>query len=42
MAVISISEHTSKKTIQSETDALKEITHEMLQKYDVAGPRYTS
>ena len=42
MAVISIAEHASKKTIQSETDALNEITLEMLEKYDVAGPRYTS
>ena len=42
MAVISIAEHASNKTIQSETDALKEITLEMLEKYDVAGPRYTS
>ena len=42
MAVISIAEHASKKTIQSETDALKEVTREMLEKYDVAGPRYTS
>jgi len=42
MAVISILDHPDKKTIQSETDPLKEITHEMLKKYDVAGPRYTS
>ena len=42
MAVISIAEHASNKTIQRETDALKEITLEMLEKYDVAGPRYTS
>lgn len=42
MAVISIAEHASKKTTQSETDALNEITHEMLEKYDVTGPRYTS
>jgi oxygen-independent coproporphyrinogen-3 oxidase len=42
MAVISIAEHASKKTTQSEADALNEITHEMLEKYDVAGPRYTS
>ena len=42
MTVISIAEGVSKKTIQSETDALKEITLEMLEKYDVAGPRYTS
>ena len=42
MAVISIAEHASNKTIQSETDALNEITLEMLEKYDVAGPRYTS
>ena len=42
MTVISIAEGVSKKTIQSETDALKEITLEMIEKYDVAGPRYTS
>ena len=42
MTVISIAEGVSNKTIQSETDALKEITLEVLEKYDVAGPRYTS
>ena len=42
MAVSPIAEPSNQKTIQSETDALKEITLEMLEKYDVAGPRYTS
>jgi oxygen-independent coproporphyrinogen III oxidase len=42
MNAISIAELTNKKTIQSKTNALKEITLEMLEKYDVAGPRYTS
>jgi oxygen-independent coproporphyrinogen III oxidase len=42
MTAISIAEHTNKKTIQSATDALKEITLEMLERYDVPGPRYTS
>lgn len=42
MAFSPIAEPANQKTIQSETDALKEITLEMLEKYDVAGPRYTS
>jgi oxygen-independent coproporphyrinogen-3 oxidase len=42
MAVSPIAEPAKQKTIQSETDALKLITLEMLEKYDVAGPRYTS
>ena len=42
MAVSPIAEPAKQKTIQSETDALKVITLEMLEKYDVAGPRYTS
>lgn len=42
MAVISIAEYSDQKTAQAETDALSEITPDMLEKYDVAGPRYTS
>ena len=42
MVVSPIAEPANQKKIQSETDALKEITLEMLEKYDVAGPRYTS
>ena len=42
MSVITIANSLSNKKNNAEADALIEITHEMLQKYDVAGPRYTS
>ena len=42
MSVISLAESPQQTSPQSEADALNEITPEMLQKYDVAGPRYTS
>ena len=42
MAVISIAEYSDQKTAQAQTDAVSEITPDMLHKYDVAGPRYTS
>ena len=42
MDVSPIAEPANQKIIQSETDALKEVTLEMLEKYDLAGPRYTS
>ena len=42
MSVISFTESAPQASTQSEADALNEITPEMLQKYDVAGPRYTS
>lgn len=42
MTDISIMDQLGNKTIHSEAEVLKEITIEMLKKYDVTGPRYTS